>query len=586
MTSKPEGPGKETGKDAGRAPDAAQQKRPHATLDLKATEIKGAETKTDMNKNEPAQAKTDAKPAASPAEAASAAKVEGEARTTPAASQKPAEDRMTGSAPAASGSSAGRTLGYLLASLLGGAVALGGAQLMQRQSADPARRVLEDRANTLEARILALEQDKDATSAVSPEVQSRLDEAGQRLGKLEALSSQLEQLRAGQQQLSAETKEIGAKVANSSIDEATADRLKKLEDQLTALSAAAGSETEKGRIPQLAAITGRIADLEGKLDGQIAAVRKSIPDEIAQRMSSVAEASEAARTGSQRLDREMQTVKTDVVRLGQRAEELKAGQDRLTQTLEVLKEDQGRQASTLDGLKASVDTQLKSVARPADVAAAIAPVVGKLSELESNLESVVKSEADRRADAERIVVALELANLKRAIDSGAGFGTELAAVRKAAGGRVDLAALDKYQSGGLPTLAALESEFRAIAYAIVEADSVPSGAGVLDRMIAGARSVVRVRKVNHSPDDKSTEAIVARIEQALKDGRLGDALDLVKDIPDKAAGRASEWRTKAEARHAVDKAIAGLEQQLKSSLGAEVAPAPPADPAAPAPRSN
>jgi hypothetical protein len=579
MTSKPEGPGKEPGKDTGRSNEAAQQKRPHATLDLKATEIRPSETKTG------AQTAT-----ASP-EAPAAAKPDSAAKAAPAAAPKPADARKTDAVPQAStptGSRSlgvGRAAGYVLASMAGGVLALGGSHWLQRAQIDPARRAIEDRANTLEARILALEQGKEIASPVNPELQARLDEAGQRLAKLETMSAQFEQLSSAQAQLANEAKDLGAKIANANIDDATAERLKRLEGQLATLSAAAGNEDEKGRIPQLAAITGRIADLEGKLDGQLAALRKSIPDEVSQRISTVAEASEAARTGSQRLDREMQAVKTDVVRLGQRAEELKAGQERVTQTLEVLKEDQGRLASTLDGLKASVESQLKSVARPADVAAAIAPVAGKLSGLETNLESVVKNEADRRADAERIVVALELANLKRALDSGAGYTAELEAVRKAAGGKVDLAVLDKYQAGGLPTMALLESEFRSLAFAVIEADSVPADAGVLDRLMAGARSVVRVRKVSHSPDDKSTEAIVARMEQALKEGRLGDALALAKSISDKAAGRLSEWRVKAEARHAVDKAIAGLEQQLKTSLGGALSPAA-APSAAPAAGSN
>ena len=144
-------------------------------------------------------------------------------------------------------------------------------------------------------------------------------------------------------------------------------------------------------------------------------------------------------------------------------------------------------------------------------------------------------------------------------------------MRKASGGKIDLSALDRYQSGGLPTMAELEREFRTLAYTIVEADSEPAEAGVVDRLIAGARSVVRVRRVNHSPDDKSAEAVVARMERALKDGRLDEALQQSKDIPAKAVGRASEWLAKAEARHAVDRAIASIEGQLKTSLGGAAA---------------
>ncbi len=110
----------------------------------------------------------------------------------------------------------------------------------------------------------------------------------------------------------------------------------------------------------------------------------------------------------------------------------------------------------------------------------------KLASLEGNLASVVKSEQDRKADAERIVVSLELANLKRALDSGQGYAAELAAVRKASGGKIDLSALDRYQAGGLPAMPELEREFRTLAYTIVEADNEPAEAGVVDKLIAGA----------------------------------------------------------------------------------------------------
>jgi hypothetical protein len=92
---------------------------------------------------------------------------------------------------------------------------------------------------------------------------------------------------------------------------------------------------------------------------------------------------------------------------------------------------------------------------------------------------------------------------------------------------------------------------------------------------------VRVRKVSHSEDDQSAEAIVARIETALKEGRLGEVIEQAKAIPPQAFGPADEWLQAVKARHAVDQAIAGIEGELKASLtGAK--PTPAADAAKPA----
>jgi hypothetical protein len=126
---------------------------------------------------------------------------------------------------------------------------------------------------------------------------------------------------------------------------------------------------------------------------------------------------------------------------------------------------------------------------------------------------------------------------------------------------------------------------------MVEAQSQPVDGSVMDRLLAGAKSVVRVRKVSHSADDTTVEAIAGRMETALEDGRLGDVLAEAKALPPPSAAAARDWLAKVEARHAAGQAIAAIETQLKSSLagapaaGAAAQPAASQDPAdaAPAP---
>lgn len=553
MTSKSDGPGK----DASRPANPQAQNRPHATIDLKATEIKGAagESKKDEAKPVP------------PADTAIKA---GESKTAPPPQPGPAKPQDKPAIAPPPATSSGGTLSHFLAGIVGGIIAMGASSWLDLSSKPIATAALDERARMLEARMTAIEEAKGAPEGSST---ANYDELAARVGKVEALEPSVRSLTDAHAKLVAETKALSDKLAQApQADNTTADRVSRLEDRLATLASAAGPNGEGGsNISQLAMITGKISDLESKIDNQIAAMRKAIPDEVSTRLGTVSEASEAARSGTQRADRELQALKTDVVRLGQRAETLKADNERITQTLDVLKEDLGRQTSALSGLKSSVEQQLKSVARPADVTSAVSAIADKVSGLEGNLASVVKSEQDRKADAERILISLELANLKRAIDGGHGYASELAAVRKAAGSRFDLSSLDRYQTTGLPSLADLEREFHTLAYAIIEADSAPTEGGVVDKLLAGAKSVVRVRKVDLSPDDKSAEAVVARMEMALKDGRLGDALAQSKDIPPKAIGRASEWLSKAEARQAVDRAIAALEGQLKTSLSGAAA---------------
>jgi hypothetical protein len=117
---------------------------------------------------------------------------------------------------------------------------------------------------------------------------------------------------------------------------------------------------------------------------------------------------------------------------------------------------------------------------------------------------------------------------------------------------------------------------------IIDAAAEPAEGSVVERLLAGARSVVRVRKVSHSDEDQSAEAVVARIEAALKEGRLGAVIEQAKAIPPQAAGPADEWLQAVKARYAVDQEIAGVEGELKASLTEAKTSPLPADGAKPA----
>src|SRR5690606_34778125 len=225
--------------------------------------------------------------------------------------------------------------------------------------------------------------------------------------------------------------------------------------------------------------------------------------------------------------------------------------------------------SAVDGLQSELTSQLRTVARSQDVAAAVAPVEGRIATLEQSVQAVVRSEEDRRANAERIVLALELGNLKRALDRGGSYAAELSELSRVGAGKINLSVLERYKDSGVPTLVALRQEFRPIAHAIIDAANIPADASALDQLLMGAKSIVRVRRIEHSPDDSSVEAIVARMEQALAEGKFTAVLEQAKQLPPKALEPAEAWLAKVEARAAVDRAIASVEDQLKASLSGQ-----------------
>lgn len=608
MTDKPD-----PAKDAGRT-DSPGGKRPHATLDLKATEVRGpapasgasasaasgaaASTAAATDAGKPAGAsasatvppvtpppspeKDKAASAAGPAGAASAAKpAPGPIDAAPKATSGPTPKSTTATPPPADAAKSapaggGGFLSHLAAGVIGGGLVYAGAAFLGPGWFPVASNAT---VSQLSERIAGLEAASQPAGDI-PALTAKVADAENRLAEVQSLKDTLATLKAEQEKLAA---------AAQAGDEANSGaRLSKLEEQL-AMIASSATQTE-GRVPQLAAITGKISDLEATLNAQLAELRKSLPAEVDQRLAATAETSEAAKAAATRLDRDLAQLRTEQARGAQRSEGTKAEIDRLSAAVAAVKEEAGRLTGDIGELRSSISSQFKSVSRPADVSAAINPVTTKLAELEQNVQGVVKSEQTRKQNAERIVLSLELSNLKRALDRGLGQGyaAELAEVRNASAGQLDIVPLERYSQTGVATVPELKSEFRPVMNAVIDADLDPVDGSVIDRLLAGAKSVVRVRKVSHEAGDNSTEAIVARIETALNESRLGDVVAQAKALPPRAQAPIEDWLSKVSARHSVDQAIATIEGQLKASLaGAEPAPsdaAPPtAQPAAPVP---
>jgi hypothetical protein len=331
--------------------------------------------------------------------------------------------------------------------------------------------------------------------------------------------------------------------------------------QLAATDARVASLEERARALSV------LSDAQAKLAAETKALEARVgTGDLAERLAELAAAIGALAAGDQTSDSARAALAAKLTELGEAA---KSGSARIDRDLAVLKTEAGRLGQRLDALRGEVDERLRSAAKAAE----LAPLAAKLALLEQDLQGFVRNEGERNSNAQRVLLGLEIASLKRAMDRGERYTAELDAAKKASGGLLDLAPLERYMQEGVPTLPALSKDFRRIANAAIDAESEPADAGVLDRLVSGAKSIVRVRKSGHAAEDSSVEAVVGRMEAALKDGRLGDVLAQGKTLPPKAALAADGWLRKLEARYAVDRAVADIEAQLKSSLGAARGPA-------------
>ncbi len=575
--------------------DPAQPKRPYATLDLKATEIKVTPI---GEKFQPTPGTSTAAPTPAPAPASAYASFQASAFPPAGSAKKDASTGQQTTAPSASSSTSstasvtqstkpaatppqataapqtvvvkkrGGFFSHLAASVIGGVIALAGAdwaipQLGQLGLQDYLPQLGASRSADGE-RLAKLEK-----QLAAGDLSTQLKNAEARLAALEKTTASIPDIAQSQSRLVAETKAALASAASDAGAPDQIERLTKVEDKLKAMTDAGASDPAAGRLEQLAALTGKVADLETSMATQLTALRKSVAGDVEARIIAATEASEAAKSGTQRIDRELAGLKTDAARLNERLEVSKAEGDR---AMENLKQAQQESAA----LKAALESLRTSVAKPSDVTTAVEPVTQKLVTLEANLQTVLKAEEDRRSNAERIVLSLELQNLKRALDRGQKYGPELAEVQKASNGKLDLAVLDKFKDQGVPTLPDLARDYRATANSLIDADADSAEGSVVDRLIAGAKSVVRVRKVSHNADDKSAEAIAGRMEIALKEGRLPDVIEEAKALSAKAKDAAAPFLEKVAARASIDSSVAQIETKLKSSLsGSAPEPAKP-----------
>lgn len=559
-------------------------KRPFATLDLKATEIK-----TPAAKTESAASRTGAVPpeprAPLPAAASSYATNNG-AHEQPnsgarmkSESDKSEQTKTAASSSAASGAStAARTatnpadpkiiverrggfFTHLVAGIVGGALSFLALQwAVPELGLDGTARFTNDTAS-LSERIGAIEKRVSLDASASD-----LNKAEDRIANLEKTAQTIPALTDSQRRLVAETKAALASAASDTGSTQLIDRIGKVEEKLKAMADAGANDPNPSRIEQLAGVTAKVSDLENSLSTQLAALRANVTKDVESRVQAVTAASETAQAGTQRLEKDVASIKADTARI---EASVNANKDAMAQVAAELKTAQDQTSQ----LKTALDTLKNESAKPAEITAAVAPIAERTTALEKSVQQVLQSERTRQKTAEQVVLALELQSLKRAIDSGQNYAAQLSQVKKLAGNNVDLTALTDLQDKGAPTLAELKKDFRSAADSAIDTDSESKESGVVGRLWAEAKSVVRVRRIDLKPDDKSTEATLGRMQVALNDGRLSDVLEASKDLSPAAQDVARPFLDKLESRVGVDDTLAQLEAQLKSSIAPGPAPA-------------
>lgn len=183
----------------------------------------------------------------------------------------------------------------------------------------------------------------------------------------------------------------------------------------------------------------------------------------------------------------------------------------------------------------------------------------RIAALEQSLVTLT-GKVEQQASQPKVALAIAAAALKSAVDRGGPFAAEAETFAAIAPDAPEVAALRQYADQGVATETDLVASFPQAADAMIAASEPENpNAGVLQRLLDSAQSVVKVRPVGSVAGDEPG-ARIARMEVALKDGDLQKAMAEYDGLPDtvKQAGAALADRIKAriEVTKLVDQLVA------------------------------
>jgi len=201
----------------------------------------------------------------------------------------------------------------------------------------------------------------------------------------------------------------------------------------------------------------------------------------------------------------------------------------------------------------------------------------KLSTLESE-QATLSEQVDAPAQQLDVARAIAAAGLKSAIDRGGSFMNELEAFASVAPDDPAVAELRELAARGVPSRSDLVAGFSdAASTAIAAANPGDPEAGLVDRLMTSALSVVKVRKVGDVEGD-SAEAIAARAEARLLNGDLDAAVREWNTLPEASLTATAEYGDALAAR-------ARAERLVASAVAPSSAPAAPSS-QAPSPEAS
>ncbi|MCG6903681.1 MAG: hypothetical protein LJE68_13475 [Rhodobacter sp.] len=295
--------------------------------------------------------------------------------------------------------------------------------------------------------------------------------------------------------------------------------------------------------------TGEISGLKAALDGalaQIETLKSTQPDGAAidQSLSALSTASDGARA-------EINALGETVAALRTRIEDVE------TQPIpkaELPAEVVAAYEAQLGDVLAAVDTRFTAVQAALD---------SKLAAIEAAQAAAVTSEQDAVRAADAAAARAAMSQVVAALDSGVGYAEQLGLVAEKAGTDVPAALADPAVTG-VPTIAALASDFPAAARAALKA-SIDAAAsdGTVSPLTAFFRTQLGARSLEPR-QGTDPDAVLSRAEAAVAKGDLDTALTEIATLPAPGQEPLADWVAAAQTRRAALRAAAEISAQLNN----------------------
>jgi hypothetical protein len=246
------------------------------------------------------------------------------------------------------------------------------------------------------------------------------------------------------------------------------------------------------------------------------------------------------------------------------------------------------QTKTLSDSLAAVNQRLDSIAvaaqgarEHADAAAATAKgatqnavqpgdldaLASRIAALERSTKSLSETTARRAAPTDDRAArgAVATAALRAAVERGAPFAAELAAVKSFGADRGAVAALEPFAANGVPSASDLARELLQLTNSLRQTfGTKPADASFLGRLKNNARNLVRITPVDAPPGNEPA-AVIGRLDADAQHADIAAALADVALLPPAARTIVEPWVQKVNARNA---AIAASQRIAAGSLAA------------------